>query len=240
MTRDCSTGLQALQRLERVTRERQREVDFLNLVLDLTSELELTTLLARVVSEATRMLDCDRTTLFINDEKTNELVSYIVDKLEVEEIRFPNHLGIAGTVFTSGESIRIPYAYADLRFNPSFDKQTGYFTRCILCVPIFNKAGRAIGVTQSLNKRGGAFTSEDEIGSVRSRRRSPARSRTRNFRDVQAMRNYNAAMLESMSNGVITFDGEGRATTATRPGPDPSPLRRRSSSASRRRSLRRH
>jgi adenylate cyclase len=219
LTRDCATGLQALQRLERVTRERKREVDFLNLVSDLTSELELTTLLARVVSEATRMLDCDRTTIFLNDEKTNELMSYVVDKLEVEEIRFPNHLGIAGTVFTTGESIRIPYAYADLRFNPALDKQTGYFTRCILCVPIFNKAGRTIGVTQSLNKRGGPFTADDE-----SRLRAftaqiaSALENAKLFSDVQAIRNYNAAMLESMSNGVITFDEEGRVTTCNAAG----------------------
>ena len=108
------------------------------------------------------MLDCDRTTLFLNDDKTGELFSYVVDKLELREIRFPNHLGIAGTVFVSGHSIRIPYAYADLRFNPEFDRQSGYFTRCILCVPIFNKEGKTIGVTQSLNKRGGPFTAEDE------------------------------------------------------------------------------
>jgi adenylate cyclase len=219
MTRDCAISLEALQRLERVTRERQREVDFLNLVSDLTSELELTTLLSRVVSEATRMLDCDRTTLFLNDEKTNELVSYVVDKLELAEIRFPNHLGIAGTTFTSGQSIRIPYAYADLRFNPAFDKQSGYFTRCLLSVPIFNKAGRTIGVTQSLNKRGGPFTAEDE-----SRLRAftaqiaSALENAKLFSDVQAMRNYNAAMLESMSNGVITFDEEGSANTCNAAG----------------------
>src|SRR5439155_1421600 len=202
-----------------MARERQREVDFLNLVSDLTSELELTTLLSRVVSEATRMLDCDRTTLFLNDEKTGELVSYVVDKLELTEIRFPNHLGIAGTAFTSGQSIRIPYAYADLRFNPAFDKQSGYFTRCLLCVPIFNKEGRTIGVTQSLNKRGGPFTAEDE-----SRLRAftaqiaSALENAKLFSDVHAMKNYNAAMLESMSNGVITFDEEGRANTCNAAG----------------------
>ena len=219
MTTECATSLEALQRLERMARERQREVDFLNLVSDLTSELELTTLLSRVVSEATRMLDCDRTTLFLNDEKTGELVSYVVDKLELKEIRFPNHLGIAGTAFTSGHAIRIPYAYADLRFNPAFDRQGGYFTRCILCVPIFNKDGRTIGVTQSLNKRGGPFTPEDE-----SRLRAftaqiaSALENAKLFSDVQAMRNYNAAMLESMSNGVITFDEEGRANTCNAAG----------------------
>jgi adenylate cyclase len=219
MTSECAISLEALQRLERMSHERRREVDFLNLVSDLTSELELTTLLSRVVSEASRLLDCDRTTLFLNDEKTGELVSYVVDKLELKEIRFPNHLGIAGAVFTSGQSIRIPHAYADLRFNPAFDRQSGYFTRCILCVPIFNKEGRPIGVTQSLNKRGGPFTPDDE-----SRLRAftaqiaSALENAKLFSDVQAMRNYNAAMLESMSNGVITFDEEGRVSTCNAAG----------------------
>jgi adenylate cyclase len=219
MTSQCAITLQTLQRLERMSYERQREVDFLNVVSDLTSELELATLLARVVSETTRMLDCDRTTLFLNDEKTGELFSYVVDTLELKEIRFPNHLGIAGTVFTSGESIRIPYAYADLRFNPDFDRQSGYFTRCVLCVPIFNKEGKTIGVTQSLNKRGGSFTPEDE-----SRLRAftaqvaSALENAKLFSDVQAMRNYNAAMLASMSNGVITFDEHGRANTCNAAG----------------------
>ncbi len=219
MTSQCAITLQTLQRLERMSHERQREVDFLNVVSDLTSELELATLLARVVSETTRMLDCDRTTLFLNDEKTGELFSYVVDTLELKEIRFPNHLGIAGTVFTSGQSIRIPYAYADLRFNPDFDRQSGYFTRCLLCVPIFNKEGKTIGVTQSLNKRGGSFTPEDE-----SRLRAftaqvaSALENAKLFADVQAMRNYNAAMLASMSNGVITFDEQGLASTCNAAG----------------------
>ena len=59
--------------------------------------------------------------------------------------------------------MNIPYAYADLRFNPAFDKQTGYFTRSILCVPVaVNKDGKVIGCTQVLNKKGGKFTDEDE------------------------------------------------------------------------------
>ena len=45
--------------------------------------------------------------------------------LGATKIRFPSHLGIAGTVYTSGETVNIPYAYADLRFNPAFDKKTG-------------------------------------------------------------------------------------------------------------------
>jgi adenylate cyclase len=211
MTSQCAITLESMQLIERVTRTRRRETEFLELVSELTSELDLGTLLGRVMSEATKMLDAERSTLFLNDEKTGELFSYIGDKLETE-IRFPNHLGIAGSVFTTRESVRIPYAYADLRFNPAFDRQTGYFTRSILCVPIFNKAGGAIGVTQALNKRGGPFTADDE-----SRLRAftaqiaVGLENAKLFADVQAMKNYNERMLESMSNGVVTFDEEGEA-----------------------------
>ena len=219
MTSQCAVTLEALQRLERVSREREREVEFLNVVADLSSELELTTLLGRVVSEATRMLDCDRTTVFLNDERNAELFSFVGDKLELSEIRFPNHLGIAGTVFQSAQSIRIPHAYADLRFNPAFDRQSEYFTRSILCVPIFSKSGKPIGVTQSLNKRGGPFNPQDE-----SRLRAftaqiaSALENAKLFSDVQAMRNYTESMLQSMSNGVITFDEEGLAQTCNAAG----------------------
>jgi adenylate cyclase len=214
MTSACAITLESLHRLEGMSRARERELAFLNVVSDLTSELELGALLGKVMSEATRMLDADRTTLFLNDEKTGDLVSYIGDKLEVEEIRFPNHVGIAGAVFTSRQSVRIPYAYADLRFNPEFDQRTGYFTRSILCVPIFNKQGKAIGITQSLNKRGGPFTEEDEARlRAFTAQISSALENAKLFADVEAMKNYNESVLQSMSSGVVTFDEKGSAQT---------------------------
>jgi len=218
ITSQCAMTLETMQLIDRTAAARRREIDFLNVVSDLTAELDLARLLGRVMSEATRMLDADRSTLFLNDEKTGELFSYIGDLLETE-IRFPNHMGIGGAVFTSEQAVRIPHAYADLRFNPTFDRQTGYFTRSILCVPIFNKQGKVIGVTQALNKRGGPFTAEDE-----SRLRAftaqiaSALENAKLFADVQAMKNYNESMLQSMSNGVVTFDEEGVAQTCNAAG----------------------
>ena len=58
------------------------------------------------------MLQADRATLFLNDEKKSELFSRVAMGGTVGEIRMPNHLGIAGAVFTSGQTINIPYAYA--------------------------------------------------------------------------------------------------------------------------------
>ena len=162
MARQASVSVQRSLLLEQAERKRQREQEFLNLVSELSGELKLGSLLEKVIATITRLLDAERSTLFLNDPKTSELYTEIGEGLGATKIRFPNHLGIAGTVFSTGESVSIPYAYADLRFNPAFDRQTGYFTRSILCVPVINKVGKVNGVTQVLNKIGGTFTAEDE------------------------------------------------------------------------------
>ncbi|MEQ8664227.1 MAG: GAF domain-containing protein [Rhodospirillales bacterium] len=219
MTTQAAVALQSRQYVERMQKTREQEMHFLDLVSDVTSELELGTLLQRVMSEATRMLNADRSTLFMNDEKSNELFSRVAMGDSVGEIRLPNHLGIAGTVFSTGETVNIPYAYADLRFNPAFDKKTGYFTRSILCVPIVNKKGKVIGVTQALNKRGGPFTEEDESRlKAFTAQVSIALENAKLFDDVQNMKNYNESMLESMSNGVITTDEDGKVVTCNAAG----------------------
>jgi adenylate cyclase len=219
MTTQAAIALQSTQFVERMKKFRAQEMEFFKIVSDITAEIDLGALLNKVMSEATRMLNAERSTLFLNDEKKGELFSKVGMGLDAIAIRFPNHVGIAGAVFQSGETINIPHAYADLRFNPSFDKKTGYFTRSILCVPVINKSGKTIGVTQVLNKRGGAFTQQDE-----SRLRaftaqvSIALENAKLFDDIQNMKNYSESMLESMSNGVITLDEDGKIVTCNTAG----------------------
>ncbi len=215
MTQQAAIILENAQQIERMEITRRLEMDFLEMVSDITSEIEIDSLLQKVIREATRLLQADRGTLFLNDEKTNELFSRVAMGGSIGEIRLPNHVGIAGAVFTSGETINIPYAYADLRFNPAFDKKTGYFTRSIICIPVSNKEGRTIGVTQMLNKRGGAFTQEDESRlKAFTAQVAIALENAKLFEDIQRMKNYNESVLESMTNGVITINEDGVIATA--------------------------
>ena len=215
----AAVALQSTEFVERMQKKRSQEMEFLDVVSDVTSEINLNALLAKVMGEATRMLQAERSTLFLNDEKTNDLWSMVGAGLNATEIRFPNHLGIAGAVFTSAQSINIPYAYADLRFNPSFDKQTGFFTRSILCTPVVTKEGKCIGVTQVLNKKGGPFSDEDEQRlKAFTAQISIGLENAKLFNDVQNMKNYNESMLESMSNAVVTTDEDGKIVTCNRSG----------------------
>ncbi len=219
MTTQAAITLQSIGIVEKMKKFRAKEMEFFDLVSNVTAEIDLGTLLNKVMSEATRMLSSERSTLFLNDEKRKELFSMVGEGLGAMVIRLPNHMGIAGAVFQSGETINIPYAYADLRFNPAFDRKTGFFTRSILCVPVVNKNGKTIGVTQVLNKRGGPFTKGDE-----SRLRaftaqvSIALENAKLFDDIQNMKNYSESMLESMSNGVMTLDEEGKIITCNAAG----------------------
>ena len=214
LTTQCAVTLQATQNIERMEVTRAKEMEFLDVVSDITSEIDLGRVLQKVMLESTRMLDADRATLFLNDFKSNELFSKVAMGDSLGEIRLPNHLGIAGAVYTSKKTVNIPHAYADLRFNPAFDKQTGYFTRSILCVPVVNKKGETIGVTQVLNKRNGTFNHEDESRlKAFTAQVAIALENAKLFDDVQRIKNYNESMLQSMSNGVITMDDTGVIVT---------------------------
>ena len=215
----ASVSLESFRTIEHIEKVRRQELDFLGVVSDVSSELKLGPLLQKIMAAITRMLDAERSTLFINDDRSNELYTEIGQGLGASVIRFPNHLGIAGTVFVSNASVNIPHAYADLRFNPSFDRKTGFFTRSILCVPVANKEGKVIGVTQVLNKRGGTFTTDDEARlKAFTSQISIGIENAKLFDDVQQIKNYNESVLESMSNGVITVGEDGKIATCNAAG----------------------
>jgi adenylate cyclase len=210
LTQNVAIVLHGSTQLEASVMRRKQESEMLDVVSEASTEIHLGPLLNRIIGTVSRMLNCERSTLFLNDPKTKFLYTEVGQGLGVTRIRFPNHMGIAGAVFTTSKTINIPYAYADLRFNPSFDRQTGFFTRSILCVPVVNKKGEVIGVTQALNKIGGVFTDEDEQRlRAFTAQIAIALENAKLFDDVQTVKNYNESMLESMSNGVLTVDDKG-------------------------------
>ncbi len=134
----------------------------------LSSELRTTRLLPLIMKEVTRLMHAERSTFYIVDQERGELWSQIAQQAEITEIRLKIGVGIAGHVAKTGEVINIPDAYNDDRFDPTTDKKTGYHTRSILCMPIFEphnsdaQQPEIIGVLQVLNKIDGVFTSDDE------------------------------------------------------------------------------
>lgn len=126
------------------------------------SILNIDELLSLVVSRITRVMECDRTTIYLLSEDGTELVARVAEGEERHEIRLPIGAGIAGWVGRTGQSINVEDVYDDPRFDKDWDQRTGYRTRTMLCAPMKNRLGRPLGVIQCLNKRNGVFTIEDE------------------------------------------------------------------------------
>jgi diguanylate cyclase (GGDEF)-like protein len=140
----------------------ERLSSLLKIGLRLTAERDIERLLLTIIEETTRVMDAERSSLFLIDHDKNEMWAKIAQGVNVVEIRFPVGIGIAGNVGETGATINIADVYSDTRFNPEFDKKTGFRTRSILCGPLKNTQGEIIGAIQVLNKRTGEFQAEDE------------------------------------------------------------------------------
>lgn len=155
-----------ISELERYLQHTLQEVRNLEQLIEaakiVNSTLDLDKLLTTILDTALKIVDGERGTLYLVDEERQELWSKILKGTELVTIRFPMGKGIAGYVGATGDTLNIPDAYLDPRFNPEFDRKTGYRTRTILCMPMRNKDGKIIGVLQLLNKRKGVFAREDE------------------------------------------------------------------------------
>lgn len=141
-----------------------RRTEDLEAVLEVTRAMaathDLETLLPAIERAARQVLRCERATVFLYDADRHELYSRIATG--VDEIRFPANKGFAGHVVETGQSVNVPDAYADPRFNPEIDRQTGFRTRNILSVPMHDYSGQLMGVLQVLNKTAGCFEAYDE------------------------------------------------------------------------------
>jgi adenylate cyclase len=187
----------------------------LETVKDLAGEINLDTLLQRIIAAVTDLLDAKRSSLFLYDPKAGELFSRVAEGVAVKEIRFPSDEGIAGHVFTSGRGEKVENVYDDPRFNPMIDRATGFVTTSMLCMPIRDKSGEVIGIVQALNKRDGMFTERDESRlDAFTAQLSLALQNAHLFDGINSAKVFNDNILKSLSSGVATFDATGRATSA--------------------------
>ena len=195
--------------LHRSGRELLRFSRLVEATKKLNSTLELDRLLDIIVDITLEAVDGDRGTIYLFDDQKRELWTKVATGLEgtgKETLVLPVGKGVAGYVAGTGDSLIIPDAYADARFEPSFDRHTGYRTASILCMPMRNKDGEIIGVFQLLNKRSGMFTAEDmtflEALSVHAalaienaRLHEQERQKVRIERDLKAAREVQMSLL---------------------------------------------
>lgn len=105
-----------------------------------------------------KLIEADRCTIWLYDEKTDELWSKVADG--VERLRIPAETGIAGHVFQTGESYISNDVEHDSFHNRNISKTTGYVARSMITIPLKYSDGYCFGVFQVLNKLKGEVYDE--------------------------------------------------------------------------------
>ena len=150
------------QLLNEITEESQRFLQATALASDVAFKSMLARGLSAFTHKLSQLLNAERCSLFLVEDNTL-LLKVAKDLDDNTEIRIPIGSGIAGAVAQTGQAINIPDAYADPRFNPDVDKQTGYRTRSILSLPIKNQQGVVFAVAQLLNRHDGQPFDQNDV-----------------------------------------------------------------------------
>ena len=117
----------------------------------IADERDIDRLLILLADMGRDLIAADRCTVWLLNPKTDSLWSRVAHG--VDRITLPKGVGIAGHVAAEGQPLIINDPYHDARFDKEVDKRTGYHTRSILALPIFDSGGKTLGVFQAINKK---------------------------------------------------------------------------------------
>lgn len=132
----------------------------------LTAENNLDVLLDKIMATAKKVMNADACSLLLVDQETGDLAFQValseVGQKVIDAGRVKMGYGIAGTVAKTGQPIAIKDAYNHPKFDPAYDKKTGFSTGSIVCAPLRHQ-NRIVGVCQVIldRKKGKTFTNDD-------------------------------------------------------------------------------
>ena len=96
------------------------------------------------------VVQADRCSIFIHDRQGHKLWTTLADG--IEHVVIDADQGIAGATLKERKPIISNDPYSDPRFYREVDEKSGYVTKNLASVPIFNSDRQIIGVLQLLNK----------------------------------------------------------------------------------------
>ncbi|HEV3262660.1 MAG TPA: sigma 54-interacting transcriptional regulator [Gemmataceae bacterium] len=154
-------GLERGQAWDERTDTVQRLEALLAIGRQLVEQRETVPLLEHIAEQATRLLRCERASIFLWDQNRHQLVGRPALGIDGGELRIPDDAGVVGKVVQTGEVLQVDDVQAEPGWNPQIDAASGFQTRNLLCVPLVDAAGQRLGALEVLNKTKGRFDARD-------------------------------------------------------------------------------
>lgn len=116
----------------------------------LFEEKELSQTLLLLTDLGKTIVNSDRASFWFWDKRKKQV--WTLAASNIDKIVVPENTGFIGAAMFGNEVIISNNPYNDFRFNPDVDKNSGYFTKSILTMPVTNAEGVVIGAFQAINK----------------------------------------------------------------------------------------
>lgn len=214
VTRTLSMALSLLDR----ELQNRRQIDRLRSTLKIASRLSLaddaTPLLEQIAQEATRLLNCDRSSIFLWDKDRNEVEARPALGVKGSSLRLPAGEGIVGETLRTNRAICVEDAYDDPRFNQEVDRLSGYRTRNLICVPLRDGDGHVVGAFEGINHNDNLPFSDDDVECL-TQLGTQAAIALRNLQERNLLHRSNTQLAEQVIQGV-SIVGESAAISALR------------------------
>ncbi|ELU06480.1 hypothetical protein CAPTEDRAFT_169631 [Capitella teleta] len=176
----CGMAFSNAQALEAYTREYEQNKTLLEVVHDLFEEqTSVDDVVMKIMQRAQSLLQCERCVVLLKDAKENSATDktcfgrvfdlHHSQKKDGSQCRsstkhkdFGRSKKIAELVAATGETVNIPDAEDDGRFQVNTEHSRDFHTKSLLCKPIRNSNFQIIGVAQVINKIGGSSFDEND------------------------------------------------------------------------------
>lgn len=198
--------------------QNRRLVERLRSTLDIASRLSMAEdaapLLEQIAHEATRLLNCDRSSIFLWNKDRNEVEARPALGVKGSSLRIPAGEGIVGETLRTGKSICVDDAYDDPRFNQEVDRKHNYRTRNLICVPLRDAQHNVVGAFEGINQNDNQPFSQDDIECLQ-QLGTQAAVALRNLQERNLLHRSNTQLAEQVTKGV-SIVGESMAISALR------------------------
>ena len=114
-----------------------------------------------VLKHVSATVSAERSSFFLVNTANETLESCVAQGVNNLIISLPMGRGLVGQVVSNGSSIIENDVQKSPIFDRSIDSQLNFKTLTVLCVPVFNEHGAAIGAIECLNSKKGKFDSGD-------------------------------------------------------------------------------
>lgn len=155
-------GLNSIRERSRLRRRAAQLAAVLEIAAQWQNTLETDELLRKIAEASTRLLECERASIFLWDKPHKQLVARPALGVDGSELRIPDNAGVVGAVIQTGESRRVT-SQTTSDIDRRVDNKLGFTTRNLLCVPLKGRGNERIGAFEILNRKKGEFSPDDEI-----------------------------------------------------------------------------